>query len=87
MRRFIFVKVNVRVRQTIVTVLVYVNVRVLLQCSPERADTQTDDHDRDAEFQPAAHSLRNRDTQTQHDRGDNQQRCSVPHSPERAHDG
>jgi len=67
--------------------LVDVNVRVLLQGAPERTDTQTDDHDRDAKLQPTAHSFRNRNTQTQHDRGDDQQRCSVAHPPKRAHDG
>jgi hypothetical protein len=32
------------------------------------ADTQTNDHDRDAKLQPVAHSLRNSYTQRQHDR-------------------
>ena len=87
MRRLIFMKVNVRVRQTVVTMLVDVNVRVLLQRSPERTNAQTDDHDRDAEFQPPAYSFRNRDPQTQHDRSNDQQRCGMTHSPECAHDG
>ena len=87
LRRLVFMKVNMRMRQTVVTMLVDVNVRALLQCSSERTDAQTDNHDRDDEFQPTAHSFQNRDAQTQHDRRDNEQRCRVAHSPERAHDG
>ena len=72
-RRFVFMKVNVRVRLPVMAVLVDVNVLVLLQRSPERTDAQTNDHDRDTKLEPTTHSFRNRHPQTQHDRCDNQQ--------------
>ena len=65
-------KVNVSVRESVVIMLVYVNVCVLPQRSPQRADAQDNNHDCDAELEPAAHCFRDRYSQTQHDRRHNE---------------
>jgi hypothetical protein len=79
----VFVKVNVGVRQTVVTVLVYVNFTVLSHCAPKSTDAQGDDHDRDAKLEPSTHTFRNRDPQRQHDDADDQQRRCVSSAPKR----
>jgi len=60
------------VREPVVIVLVHVNMRALAQRSPQRAEAEKNNHDSDAELQPAAHCFRNRNAQTQHDRSDDE---------------
>lgn len=77
-------KMNVRVCEAIVIMLVYVNVRVLSQGPSQRTDAEKNNHDCYAKFQPTTHRFRNRNTQTQHDRRDNEERRRMSRAPERA---
>jgi hypothetical protein len=55
-------KVNVLVRQPIMTMLVDVHFTALAQRSPQRTNTQADDHQRDSKLQPPAYSFWNRNS-------------------------
>ena len=81
---FVLVKVNVRVRQAVVTVLVYVNFAISPRRAPKCTDTQSDDHQRNAKLEPATDPHWNRDTQRQHYDRDDQKRRGVSGTPERA---
>jgi len=81
---FLFVEVNVRMRQTIVTVLVYVNFTARPRCAPECTDAQSNDHERNAKLEPATYPFRNRDAQRQHNDGNDQKGRCVSSAPERA---
>lgn len=80
----VFVEVNVCMRHAVVFVLVYVDLAVGPQNAPKRADSQTNDHESDAEFQPGAYVFRDGDPQRQHDHGDDEQRCRVAQAPKPA---
>ncbi|MEN3327677.1 MAG: hypothetical protein V7638_2484 [Acidobacteriota bacterium] len=81
---FVFVKVNVGVRNAAMTVLVNVQMIVISQRAPECADAEADDHQRDAKLQPAAYAFRNRNSKPQHDDRDRHQRQRVSGAPKRA---
>jgi hypothetical protein len=58
----ILVKVDMRMAQIAVTMLVNMNVGAAAECAPERRHTESNDHQRNTEFQPTREPLRNRDS-------------------------
>ena len=65
---------------------VSVNVRTgaLAQGAPERARSESDDHQGDAEFQPVGDTLRDGDPQGQYKDTRHDERRRVPRAPQRA---
>jgi hypothetical protein len=79
---FGFMKVNVNVRQTIVTMLVNVNITPLTKSTPEGSRSESDDHQCNTKLQPRTDTLRNRHTQGQNNDANNQQRRGMTSAPQ-----
>src|SRR5882724_7281755 len=80
---FVLVKMDVNVRQSVVVVLMQMNVSRLPQRSPQRTRAQTDNHECDAKLQPTTDLLRDCNSQREHDNTGNQKCHCMTRAPQR----
>src|SRR5439155_22149714 len=81
-----FVKVNVRMDEHPVAMTMRVKVGAAIECSSKGDDTQNNNHQRQTEFQPTSHALRDSNSQRQHNRANDHQGRCVTSSPKAADD-
>ena len=80
-----FVKVDVHMRDIVMSVLMKMEITSFAERLGRGADAQTNDHERNGEFKKAGKHLRDDNAHGQHETSDDRQGYRVARTPQAAH--